>query len=314
MCKIKIDQPAAKYINPMTDFGFKKLFGDREVLTAFLTDLLKPSSPIAQITYIDKEMMPENYLERGVIYDLRCKTEDGGEFIVEMQNKGQIHFSDRILYYLSRSISTQGIKGKSERELPDGTTRITNWDFELQPVYGIFFLNFHLNNLQEQALRTIEFVVRETGELFSDKMRAYTIELPCFNKSEEECTDDLDYWTYVINHMEMIQTELPFTDKKPIFQRLGNLAEIANMPTAEREKYQRSLDAYRTNVATYAWERAEGRAEGEAIGRAEGEAIGLEKGREEKAIEMARVMLQAGEDMEKIMRYTNLSKEQIESL
>lgn len=98
------------------------------------------------------------------------------------------------------------------------------------------------------------------------------------------------------------QTELPFTDKKPIFQRLGNLAEIANMPTAEREKYQRSLDAYRTNVATYAWERAEGRAEGEAIGR------------EEKAIEMARVMLQDGEDIKKIMRYTNLSKEQIESL
>lgn len=123
-------------------------------------------------------------------------------------------------------------------------------------------------------------------------------------------------------YMEMIQTELPFTDKKPIFQRLGNLAEIANMPTAEREKYQRSLDAYRTNVATYAWERAEGRAEGEAIGRAEGEAIGLEKGeaiglekgREEKAIEMARVMLQDGEDIEKIMRYTNFSKEQIESL
>lgn len=114
------------------------------------------------------------------------------------------------------------------------------------------------------------------------------------------------------------QTELPFTDKKPIFQRLGNLAEIANMPTAEREKYQRSLDAYRTNVATYAWERAEGRAEGEAIGRAEGEAIGRAEGeaigREEKAIEMARVMLQDGEDMEKIMRYTNLSKEQIESL
>lgn len=32
--------------------------------------------------------------------------------------------------------------------------------------------------------------------------------------------------------MEIIQTELSFTDKKPIFHRLGNLAEIANIPTA----------------------------------------------------------------------------------
>lgn len=310
MCRINIDQPNAKYINPMTDYGFKKLFGDKEVLIAFLTDLLKPKSPISQITYIDKEMMPESYLERGVIYDLRCKTEDGGEFIVEMQNKGQIHFSDRILYYLSRSISAQGVKGKSEREQADGTTRTTNWDFELQPVYGIFFMNFHLKNFQEQALRTIDFVVRETGELFTDKMRAYTIELPCFNKSEEECTDDLDYWTYILNHMEMIQTELPFTDKKPIFQRLGTLAEIANMPTDEREKYQRSLDAYRTNAATYAWERAEGRREGRAEGLEEGIEIGVEKG----ILIVARKLKAMGKPYDEIAQITGLSPEDIEAL
>lgn len=40
----------SRYINPMTDFGFKKVFGDKEIMTAFLTDLLEPESPIKELT------------------------------------------------------------------------------------------------------------------------------------------------------------------------------------------------------------------------------------------------------------------------
>ena len=298
MCKIPTDQPEARYINPMTDFGFKKVFGDKDVMQAFLTDLLKPQSPITHITFLDKDMQPENAFERGVIYDLRCKTEDGNEFIVEMQNKGQIHFSDRILYYLSRSIAPQGERGLMKNVDEDGIARYKNWDFELQPIYGIFFMNFHLKNFQRKALRTIEFVVRETGELFSDKMRAYTIELPCFNKTLEECSEDLDYWTYIINHMEMIQTTLPFINKKPIFQRISDIAELAKMPAEERESYRRSLDAFRSNAATYAYERAEGRAEGRA----------------ESKIETAKKMKADQLPTELIQKYIGLNPEEIEQL
>ena len=67
-------------------------------MRAFLTDLLEPESPITTITFLDKEPQPQNKLERGVIYDLRCMTEDGGEFIVEMQNSPQEYFADRILF------------------------------------------------------------------------------------------------------------------------------------------------------------------------------------------------------------------------
>lgn len=93
-------------MNPLTDYGFKKLFGDKEVMRAFLTDLLEPKSPIAEIIFLDKEMNAPYSYERGVTYDLRCKSEDGSEFIVEMQNRSQRYFSDRILFYLSRSFSS----------------------------------------------------------------------------------------------------------------------------------------------------------------------------------------------------------------
>ena len=96
-----------RYINALTDFGFKKIFGDKEILTAFLTDLLKPQSPIKEITFLDKERSGLSEYERSVIYDILCTAEDGSEFIVEMQNRNQQYFGDRIVYYLSRSFSSQ---------------------------------------------------------------------------------------------------------------------------------------------------------------------------------------------------------------
>lgn len=270
MCKVKSNQPSALYVNPMTDFGFKKIFGDELVMTAFLTDLLKPKSPIISVTFLDKDMQPDNNLERGVIYDLRCKTEDGGEFIVEMQNRGQVHFADRIIYYLSRSIAPQGDKGIVEIETDNGETKSVTWDFELEPIIGVFFLNFHLKGFEPRLLRTVKFKVEESDEIFTDKMQAYTIELPCLKKTESECTEDLEYWTYILNHMETFQSGLPFTGKKPIFNRVGELASLASMPTAERENYQRSLDQYRSIAATYVYERQQGREEGIAIGEERG--------------------------------------------
>jgi len=102
-----------RYLNPLTDYGFKKVFGEKDIMIAFLTDLLNPASPIEDVIFLDKEMEADGEDMRSVIYDLRCQTQDGGEFIVEMQNKGQSHFSNRILYYLSHAISEQGEKGTS---------------------------------------------------------------------------------------------------------------------------------------------------------------------------------------------------------
>ena len=86
-------QSKSRYINILTDYGFKRVFGDEEVMTAFLTDLLQPKSPIIGITFLDKELDGLSQYERGVVYDLFCTMENGDEFIVEMQNRSQPHFA-----------------------------------------------------------------------------------------------------------------------------------------------------------------------------------------------------------------------------
>ena len=72
---------------------------------------------------VDKEMINRTKDDRTTYFDLRCKTEDGREFIVEMQKAWQEFFLDRIIYYLSQSISPQGYKGTDESG--------TKWNYKL---------------------------------------------------------------------------------------------------------------------------------------------------------------------------------------
>ena len=246
-----------RYINVLTDYGFKKVFGDKEVMTAFLTDLLQPKSPIADITFLDKEYDGMAEYERGVIYDLLCRTENDEEFIVEMQNRNQTHFSDRILYYLSRSFSSQGEKGD------------VAWDFKLKPVYGIFFLNFHLRGFKQRTVRTVQLKVEETGELFSNKLKVFTLELPNYRKmKEEDCKTRIDYWLYNITNLETMTKNIPFQQQQPVFEKVGNIAELVRMTPDELKQYNISIDSYRTNLSVMKNERAEGIAEGMAKGMA----------------------------------------------
>ena len=289
-----------RYINVLTDYGFKKVFGDKEVMTAFLTDLLQPKSPIQDITFLDKEHDGMAEYERGVIYDLLCQTEDGEEFIVEMQNRNQAQFSDRIIYYLSRSFSSQGEKGN------------VAWDFRLKPVYGIFFLNFHLKGFEQRTVRTVQLKVEETGELFSDKLKVFTLELPNYRKmKEEDCKTKIDYWLYNITNLETMTTNIPFQQQQPAFKKVGNIAELVRMTPEELKQYNISIDSYRTNLSVMKNERAEGIAEGLAKGLAKGRAEGRAEGIAEGLAKAAKRMLAIGIPVEQISLATGLSVNEI---
>ncbi|MCF0184061.1 MAG: Rpn family recombination-promoting nuclease/putative transposase [Bacteroidaceae bacterium] len=284
-------QKEGRYINPLTDYGFKKVFGEKDIMIAFLTDLLAPKSPIEDIIFIDKDLAADSEETRGVIYDLRCRTANGSEFIVEMQNKGQLKFSDRILFYLSRSFSSQERKGNS------------TWDYELNPVYGVFFMNFHMKGLKPQAIRTIQLRVDETGEVFSEKLKAFTLELPDYkDKPTEYPKTQVEYWLYNLVNMETMTTTLPFQAQQPIFGKMGGISELVRMSEEERVKYNVSLDTYRTNLSVMKNERAEGIEEG--IG------IGIRQGK----IATAKTMKADGMSVEVIQKYTGLTTVEIAEL
>ena len=125
-----------RFINPFTDFGFKFLFGrevEKELLIDFLNDLLVGEHVITDIQFLNNEQQPEVKTERGLIYDIYCRTNTGEHIIVEMQNREQPYFKDRALFYLSRAITQQARKGI--------------WNFQLDAVYGVFFMNFVMERI-----------------------------------------------------------------------------------------------------------------------------------------------------------------------
>ncbi len=95
-----------RYINPFTDVGFKIIFGqeiNKSLLIHFLNNVIDEFT-IEDVTFLDKQQLPEYDEQRSLIYDVFCQTSSGQHIIVEMQNRSQPHFKDRSLYYASKSI------------------------------------------------------------------------------------------------------------------------------------------------------------------------------------------------------------------
>jgi predicted transposase/invertase (TIGR01784 family) len=98
-----------KYINPFTDFGFKKLFGEeasKDLLLDFLNAVLyDEEGVITALEFSKNEHLGKMELDRKVVFDIYCTNEKGEKFIVEMQKARQQHFKDRslVLCYFSNS-------------------------------------------------------------------------------------------------------------------------------------------------------------------------------------------------------------------
>jgi len=297
----------AKFINPFTDVGFKRIFGQevsKDLLIDFLNDLLVGERQIKDIQFLDKELLPEFEGDRGVIYDIYCTAENGDHFIVEMQNKQQINFKERTLFYLSHAITRQGERG-------------AEWMFDLKAVYGVFFMNFALKDAPRKLRTDIVLADRETHETFSDKLRFIFIELPSFKKTEEECETDFERWIYVLKNMDTL-SRLPFKARKAVFEKLEQIVDIAALSKEERMRYDESIKVYRDHLATIAYAKTEGkeegRAEGRAEGLAEGRAEGLAEGRAEAMLDTARNLLAKGFAPDVIADVTGLSIEEINAL
>jgi len=272
-----------KYINPLTDFGFKKLFGsepNKILLIDFLNQILPDKHKIKDLNYSRNEQMGLNELDRKAIFDLYCIGESGERFIVEIQKAKQNYFKDRSIYYASFPIQEQAQKG--------------DWDYRLEPVYTVGILDFIFDDhrSEDELLHLIE-LKNQQCEVFYDKLKFIYIELPKFKKKEEELETQFDKWLYVFRHLSQLQ-DRPQKLQDKIFEKLFEAAEIAKFTPEEREAYEESLKYYRDMKNVVDTSKAEGR--------------------EEKAIEFARKMKNNGESIDKIIEYTGLTKKQIEEL
>ena len=281
-----------KYINPFTDYGFKKLFGEelnKDLLLDFLNELLKEEQgQIKDLTYLKNEHLGTTEVDRKAIFDLYCENEKGEKFIVELQKTKQKFFKDRTLYY-----STFPIREQAQR---------TDWIYELKAVYTIGILDFVFDedkNMPDKFRYDVKLTDVETNKVFYDKLTFIYLEMPKYNKTIEQLETRFDKWLYVIRNLNKLD-RVPDKLREQIFDKLFEAAEIAKFTPDQMRSYEDSLKYYRDIKASLDTKFEEGMIEG------------LTKGKIEGKIEIVKNLLSKGFSISEIVDLTGLAKEEIE--
>lgn len=285
-----------QYVNIMLDRGFKAVFGNKQVAIDFINAALEGERQVKDLTYLDKEILPESLDQRTVIFDCLCEDVDGTKFILEMQNCPQRYFFNRGFYYICRMISRQGQIG-------------SGWKYELLPVYGIYLLNFSLPEFYSWRTNVV-LANEETGESFGEiKLKQIYISFELFNLSKEECVTPFENLIYILKNMDIFDMS-PFKEENEAFRRILDAANVNAMTSYERDVYDEVLKRYRDWRCTteYAIEQAEEK------GLKRGMEKGLEKGQQEALQRIAQNMKAMQISTDVIMKATGMTSEEIEQL
>ncbi|TCD00072.1 Rpn family recombination-promoting nuclease/putative transposase [Pedobacter psychroterrae] len=305
------------YINPFEDWAFKRIFASetsKEVVKAFLNEILAGKRQIETISYGKNEYPGEIKEDATAVFDFLCTDVDGTAFLVEVQRQEQKYFKERSLFYTSRLISDQAPKGNKE------------WKYNLKEIYSISLLEqFCLPDIEGGAyMHNVSLCYTKTGAPFYDKLHFIYIEVKKFAKKEADLKSALDQWIYALKHAAEMSAKPDFLTA-PELSNFFYLAKYASLTKEERNMYRTAQQVKwdNQNVMDFQIEKARESAsqEGRQEGLKEGLKEGREEGREEERLkalaekkEIALQMKQDGVNIERIVKYTKLSKEQIDAL
>ena len=281
-----MDKLKNKYIDPFTDFGFKKLFGEecnKDLLLDFLNELLhKEEGKIVSITYLKTERLGISEESRKAVFDLYCENEKGEKFIVELQKSRQTYFKDRTLYYSTFAITDQAIQGDT-------------WNFKLKDVYVVAILNFVLeeNKNTDKYRYDVMLTDIETNDIFYEKLKYVYLEMPKFKKEADDLETHFEKWMYVLKNLNRLDN-IPDRLRERIFESMFAAAEIAKLTKEEYKDYVDSLNSYRDYKNSLDYAETEGRIK--------------------EKLEIAKKLKNRGMSFDQISEITNLSLDDIENI
>lgn len=282
--KIKI----GRYVDLTSDAGFKAVFADREnkdLLIQLLNSFLPEDEKIAEMDYYaDREHSGVSIDNKYVRLDLRCKDQQGRDFIVEVQKELNDFFYLRALSYASLIFN-------SNLEIGDDMYET------LQPVYLISFICQPLKEPEFQGLNDVVlwyqmceknykcFAPNGINIIFANIFRAADDFSECKNETEE--------WCHIFRNIGKYKNE-PEAIGDGKFVHLAKAAEIANYDKEKKIQYKRDVMNELDYLANLRQKYKDGRKEG--------------------ILEMAKSFLSNGVDIEVVMKSTGLSRDEVLTL
>ena len=291
------------FINPKTDFAFKKIFGSQQstdILISFLNAILYDGAEtIVDLEIIDPYQSSRIKGVKDSFLDVKATLDNQTTVIVEMQVLNVLGFEKRILYNAAKFYATQ-------LDIGDDYTL-------LNPVIALTIADFKMFLDSSKVISS--FTLRDSEEMrsYCDDFKLVFVELPKFKKSLEALGSLSDKWIYFLRNANKLQSIPSSMEQEPAIQHAFRVAEQSQLTRNELETLEqqsRVLNDNR-NAILYAEQQAELRGEerGEERGKREGEREGIRSA----SIAIARQLFDIL-DLETIAQKTGLTLEELRSL
>lgn len=271
------------FVDIKNDVAFRKIFGNenrKEVLISFLNAvlLLKNDKKIVTVDILTPYQLPSLKGGKVTIVDVKARDQSDKNYIVEMQVAEVEGFDKRVLYYASKSYSSQIDRGDLYEKL--------------NPTFFIGILDFEITQNPDYISRH-KIIDLQTGENVISDIEFNFIELPKFNKTESQLETIIDQWVYFLKNAENLEV-IPESVKDEGLKNAYQDADKHNWTKFE-------LDAY-----DYVLMR-----EQDDRGRL---SLALKRANKKDMEDVARKSLKLGFSIEDIIEITGLTIEQIENL
>ncbi len=250
-----------RYLDPKSDLTFKKIFGQHpHLLKSFLNALLPlpAGSYIESLEYLPAELVPELPLLKQSIVDVRCKDNNGRQFIVEMQMHWTTAFMQRVLFNASKAYVMQLDK--------------PYYYTSLQPVYALSLVNDVYEPGNPEYYHHYQIVNIADTEKQIEGLEFVFVELPKF-KAQSISEKKLQVlWLRFLTEIDEKTIDVPedLLESSEIKEALETLL-ASGFSKAELASYDKYWDSVGVEMTLQTGFYDKGLEEGIAKGLAEGE-------------------------------------------
>lgn len=274
-------------LDPKMDFVFKNIFGNEknpEILISFLNATLKPKYLITSVEMKNTDINKDYIEDKFSRLDVKATTSNNEVINIEIQLKNEYNMIKRSLYYWSKLYSDQLSEGED---------------------YNILKRTICINILNFKYLKTQKFHsgyrLKEiySNEELTDVAEIHFIEIPKLEEGTDE-KDMLVNWVEFLKDPESEKVRSLEMSIEEIRRAKDELIRMSNDGT-QREIYEMRAKTLKDKIS--------------ALNEAERKGVkkGLEEGKKEKAIEIAKSLLDVL-DIETISIKTGLSIDEINKL
>ena len=218
------------FINPKTDYAFKKIFGSsdsKDILISFLNAIIYEGNPtIEDLEIIDPNLPPRVEGLKDSSLDVKAQLADGTLVIIEMQVLNVESFGQRILYNAAKTYASQLQKGQGYRML--------------RPVIALTITDFEMFKNSNNLISRFVYKEEISNLPYPDNdLKLVFVELPKFTKTVDQLETLADKWLYFMKYAITITEVPPVMDSVPEIHQAFGIADRVNLSPEELANIER---------------------------------------------------------------------------